>query len=200
MNLELINYLWIPNIFIYNLKTFQTIEVLSKLAGLWIDANKRIYYSQATHITFICPMVFDSFPLDTQKCKFQVFWLERNESLINRETFRLEVIRTIWAEWSLMCLHLATSSSPSPSLWTTRSPLTISVSRTNSLTAELSATSLSPASNWQVLTWGEQFVIVLVSETWETFYVLHHNLLSPIRPVRGGVLDILPNPPRYSPR
>jgi len=72
VNLELINYLWIPNIFIYNLKTFQTIEVLSKLAGLWIDANKRIYYSQATHITFICPMVFDSFPLDTQTCKFQV--------------------------------------------------------------------------------------------------------------------------------
>ena len=54
VNLELINYLWIPNIFIYNLKTFQTIEVLSKLAGLWIDAQKRIYYSQATHITFIC--------------------------------------------------------------------------------------------------------------------------------------------------
>ena len=88
VNLELINYLWIPNIFIYNLKTFQTIEVLSKLAGLWIDAQKRIYYSQATHITFICescllsgpvliihiigPMVFDSFPLDTQTCKFQV--------------------------------------------------------------------------------------------------------------------------------
>ena len=27
---------------------------------------------QATHITFICPMLFDSFPLDTQRCKFQV--------------------------------------------------------------------------------------------------------------------------------
>ena len=46
--------LWIPNIFIYNLKSFKTIDVLSKLAGLWIDAKKRIYYSQATHITFIC--------------------------------------------------------------------------------------------------------------------------------------------------
>ena len=72
MNFELIKSLWIPNIFIYNLKTFQTIDVLSKLAGLWIDARKRIYYSQATHITFICPMLFDSFPLDTQRCKFQV--------------------------------------------------------------------------------------------------------------------------------
>ena len=86
--------LWIPNIFIYNLKSFRTIDVLSKLAGLWIDAKKRIYYSQATHITFICkprthprpsmisngshysgPMVFDAFPLDTQICKFQVISL-----------------------------------------------------------------------------------------------------------------------------
>ena len=61
VNLELINYLWIPNIFIYNLKTFQTIEVLSKLAGLWIDAQKRIYYSQATHIPFICEQFEENF-------------------------------------------------------------------------------------------------------------------------------------------
>ena len=72
VNLELIRNLWLPNIFIYNLKSFKTIDVLSKLAGLWIDSKKRVYYSQATHITFICPMVFDSFPLDTQQCKFQV--------------------------------------------------------------------------------------------------------------------------------
>ena len=28
-----VNSLWVPNIFIYNLKTFQVIDVLSKLAG-----------------------------------------------------------------------------------------------------------------------------------------------------------------------
>ena len=55
--------LWIPNIFIYNLKSFKTIDVLSKLAGLWIDAKKRIYYSQATHITFICKQF--NFEIDT---------------------------------------------------------------------------------------------------------------------------------------
>ena len=44
VNLELINGLWVPNIFIYNLKTFQVIDVLSKLAGLWIDRTKRVYY------------------------------------------------------------------------------------------------------------------------------------------------------------
>ena len=67
MNLEFVKDLWMPNIFIYNLKTYkvimmirrpggycdvclQVIDVLSKLAGLWIDTNKLILYSQATHI------------------------------------------------------------------------------------------------------------------------------------------------------
>jgi len=72
MNLEFIKDLWVPNIFIYNLKTYKVIDVLSKLAGLWIDTDKNVLYSQATHITFICPMRFDKFPLDTQTCKFSV--------------------------------------------------------------------------------------------------------------------------------
>ena len=72
MNLEFIKDLWVPNIFIYNLKTYKVIDVLSKLAGLWIDTDKNVLYSQATHITFICPMRFDKFPLDTQVCRFRV--------------------------------------------------------------------------------------------------------------------------------
>lgn len=72
VNLELVNELWLPNIFIYNLKTFKVVEVLSKHAGLWITRDREIMYSQATHINFICPMRYDSFPLDTQTCKFQV--------------------------------------------------------------------------------------------------------------------------------
>ena len=72
MNLEFVKDLWLPNIFIYNLKTYKVIDVLSKLAGLWIDTNKQILYSQATHISFICPMSFDKFPLDEQRCMFRV--------------------------------------------------------------------------------------------------------------------------------
>merc|ERR1711953_585552 len=72
MNLEFVKDLWLPNIFIYNLKTYKVIDVLSKLAGLWIDTNKLILYSQATHISFICPMSFDKFPLDEQRCMFRV--------------------------------------------------------------------------------------------------------------------------------
>ena len=44
MSLELINDLWVPNIFIYNLKTYKVISVLSKLAGLWIDTEKNVLY------------------------------------------------------------------------------------------------------------------------------------------------------------
>ena len=130
--------LWIPNIFIYNLKSFRTIDVLSKLAGLWIDSNKRIYYrwlnqinitlndqitikmintvfyfcemivknfgnfykriyySQATHITFICPMVFDAFPLDTQICKFQVkCFIECNPANRTGRKYNLKVIKNL---------------------------------------------------------------------------------------------------------
>ena len=72
MNLEFINDLWLPNIFIYNLKTFKVVNILSKLAGLWIDTKKQILYSQAAHISFICPMSFAKFPLDEQRCMFRV--------------------------------------------------------------------------------------------------------------------------------
>ena len=50
VNLELIHDLWVPNIFIYNLKTFQVIDVLSKLAGLWINNKKEVYYRFVPHL------------------------------------------------------------------------------------------------------------------------------------------------------
>ena len=53
-------------IWILPLIEFQVIDVLSKLAGLWVNSHKEIMYSQASQITFICPMVFNTFPLDTQ--------------------------------------------------------------------------------------------------------------------------------------
>ena len=40
--------------------------------GPTTSSLQKLFCSQATHITFICPMLFDSFPLDTQTCKFQV--------------------------------------------------------------------------------------------------------------------------------
>ena len=86
INLELIKDIWLPNIFIYNLKTYKEITVLDKLAGLWISADKNILYSQATHITFICPMRFDNFPMDTQVCKFQVGSYSYNDNVMRFRT------------------------------------------------------------------------------------------------------------------
>ena len=86
MNLEMIKYLWLPNILIYNLKTYKVMDVLSKLAGLWISADYSLLYSQATHITFICPMHFDKFPLDTQSCKFQVGSYSYDDTQMTFET------------------------------------------------------------------------------------------------------------------
>ena len=71
-DVEVLKDLWLPNIFIYNLKTFAVTEIFSKLSGLWMDANKSLLYSQAAQISFICPMNFIKFPLDKQRCKFLV--------------------------------------------------------------------------------------------------------------------------------
>ena len=71
-NREIVNDLWLPNIFIYNLKEYKIQKVLESLDGIWIAGDKTVLYSQAAHITFVCPMKFERFPLDTQKCKFLV--------------------------------------------------------------------------------------------------------------------------------
>ena len=57
---------WLPDAEILNLKEFKTLDVLSKLEGLWLNRNFEIMYAVATRITFICPMHFTSFPLDVQ--------------------------------------------------------------------------------------------------------------------------------------
>lgn len=85
-SLELIKHLWLPNILIYNLKTYKVMDVLTRLAGIWVYTDKKVYYSQSTHITFICPMRFDKFPLDTQKCIFKVGSYSYNDVLMNFKT------------------------------------------------------------------------------------------------------------------
>ncbi len=87
-SLEFIKHIWLPNILVYNLKTYKVMDVLSRLAGVWVYTNKKVYYSQSTHITFICPMRFDKFPLDTQTCLFQVGSYSYNDVLMSFETIQ----------------------------------------------------------------------------------------------------------------
>ena len=72
MSPEFVKDLWLPNIYIYNMKSYSVLDVYSKLSGLWIDTNKSVLYSQAAQISFVCPMNFKRFPLDEQRCKFRV--------------------------------------------------------------------------------------------------------------------------------
>ena len=66
VNLELIHDLWVPNIFIYNLKTFQVIDVLSKLAGLWINNKKEVYYRFVLLLDIHVHCMQDGVPLSFQ--------------------------------------------------------------------------------------------------------------------------------------
>lgn len=72
IDLQFLEHLWVPNIFIYDLKSFAALNVIKKLAGVWIIGGKEIYFNQATTITFLCPMRFDLYPLDSHVCKFRV--------------------------------------------------------------------------------------------------------------------------------
>lgn len=71
VNVELVKELWLPNIYIYNMKSFRTLEVLAPMSGLWIKRDKAVLYSQAVIITFFCPMKLGRFPFDSQTCRFR---------------------------------------------------------------------------------------------------------------------------------
>ena len=62
-----------PDIEILNLKDFASLDVLSKLEGLWLNKELELIYAVACRITWICPMTFDSFPLDVQVEKSFLF-------------------------------------------------------------------------------------------------------------------------------
>ena len=46
IDLNFLNHLWVPNIFIYDLQSFAAMNVLKKLAGVYIIGDDRIYYNQ----------------------------------------------------------------------------------------------------------------------------------------------------------
>ena len=66
LNLAILKDLWMPDVEIRNLQSFETHTILSKLEGLWVDDDHNLMHALASRITFICPMRFNSFPLDVQ--------------------------------------------------------------------------------------------------------------------------------------
>lgn len=72
LNLAVLKDLWMPDVEIRNLQSFETHTILSKLEGFWVDEEEHLMHALASRITFICPMRFNSFPMDVQVCTFQV--------------------------------------------------------------------------------------------------------------------------------
>lgn len=104
VNLNILRNLWLPDVEILNLKAFETHSVLSKLEGVWIDDKHQLLYALATRITFICPMKFNAFPMDIQRCKFQVRTLKTRQNciLISGCTNAIR-IDSQWLSCSLYC-------------------------------------------------------------------------------------------------
>ena len=46
IDLNFMNHLWVPNVFVYNLASFEALTCLEKLAGLWIIDNQNLFYNQ----------------------------------------------------------------------------------------------------------------------------------------------------------
>ena len=72
VNAKISEDVWLPNVYIYNLETFEVVEVLSPMSGVWVGADKTLLYSQAARVTLYCQMDFAWFPFDTQVCRFRL--------------------------------------------------------------------------------------------------------------------------------
>ena len=46
LDLDFMKYLWVPNVFVYNLVSFRTLDCLKKLAGLWVVSGQTLFYNQ----------------------------------------------------------------------------------------------------------------------------------------------------------
>jgi len=86
LDIRFVNELWVPNIFIYSLVSFTPLVCIKSLAGLWVVEEKELFYNQLSHITFMCPMRFNKFPLDSHTCSF---WIGSTNFDETKMTFNL---------------------------------------------------------------------------------------------------------------
>jgi len=90
IDLDFVENLWLPNIFIYDLKEFKAIHVLHKLAALYVVKEGELFYQQSTHVTFLCAMRFESYPLDSHNCKFRLGSSSYNDQKMKFSTTLLD--------------------------------------------------------------------------------------------------------------
>jgi len=80
LDVDFLRKLWVPKLFVYNLKKFEVVDVISKLDDLWVYKHSSVFYSQLAYMTFLCPMQFNNFPFDTHSCKIRVGSYSYNSS------------------------------------------------------------------------------------------------------------------------
>ncbi len=72
MDTDFLNYLWVPDITIYNLKQLATLEMVRPQTSLRIYKNSTIEYRFSARLTVGCSFFFSNYPIDKQVCDFLV--------------------------------------------------------------------------------------------------------------------------------
>ena len=50
IDLDFMKFIWVPNVFVYDIAQFRAIQVLKKLAGIWVVKDKELFYNQVSQI------------------------------------------------------------------------------------------------------------------------------------------------------
>ena len=48
IDLDFMQFIWVPNVFVYDIAQFRAIQVLKKLAGIWVVKDKELFYNQVS--------------------------------------------------------------------------------------------------------------------------------------------------------
>ena len=69
---EKIKDFWMPDLYIYNLKQIENLDVLEKRGGVKLFGNKTIRYAFSTKTIIGCEFHYQNYPFDSQSCDFTV--------------------------------------------------------------------------------------------------------------------------------
>ena len=73
LNPNWLQYLWIPDVEIVNMKELHTTHVFNELSSLEIYSNKQLWYDFPVELTLTCPLFkFEKYPLDEQACEVMI--------------------------------------------------------------------------------------------------------------------------------
>ena len=79
-SLDMVDHIWVPDIYIYNLKSVSNPVLFTKFGGLFVKKDAaanggaiKFYYAHELQVKFWCKMRFDRFPFDKQVRKKKQF-------------------------------------------------------------------------------------------------------------------------------